>query len=167
MKIYARRYRWYKDLFFQCNILFDKQIQKTMFDRRWKVFKYFLPSKNIEKYIVIKEQNGSKKRLGIAKFTRKTQDNVYWIAGFVPKKQQDRGLGIYVGITAINEQFKNHPNCMIYTSSRSSNMRAVRTTSSFGFKILVQDDRHVESSLTKEQFDNAFVRYIKKRGNIT
>ena len=166
MKIYARRYRWYKDLFFQCLILFDKDIQTTMFDKRWKIIKYFKPSKNMVKYIAIKEHNGKKTRMGIAKFTRKSLENNFWIAGLVPKKLQDKGVGIYAGIACINELFKKHPDCTVFSASRSSNMRAIRTTTSFGFKVLVQDDRHFESSLTKEQFDNDFVRYIKKRGNI-
>lgn len=166
MKIYARKYRWYKDLFFQCHILFDKETQTTMFDKRWKVYKYFMPSKNMEKYIVIKEQNNKKKRLGITKFTRKTKENNYWIAAFVPQKQRNKGIGIYGGVASINELFKKHPNCTIYSSSRSSNLRAVRTTSSLGFTILVQDDKHIESALTKEKFDNGFVRYIITRYNI-
>lgn len=167
MKIYARRYKWYKDLFFQCNILFDKSTQTIMFDKRWKVIKYFMPSKFMEKYIAIKEENGKRKRLGIGKFIRKNSEDNYWIAGYVPKKHQDKGYGIYAGIACINELFKHHPECTVYSASRSSNTRAVRTTTSFGFKILVEDDKHFESSITKEQFDNDFVRYIKKRSNIT
>ena len=167
MRIYARKYKWYKDVFFQCHILFDKDIQKIMFDRRWHVIKYFKPSKNAEKYIAIKEHDGVKTRMGIIRFTRKTDENNYSIAGFIPKKQQNKGYGIFTAIACIGELFKRHPDCKVLSSSRASNMRAVRTTSSIGFEILVQDDKHFESSLTKDQFDNDFVRYLKKRNNIS
>jgi len=166
MKIYARKYVWYRDLIFQCQILFDSSIQHLMFDNKQKVIRYLLPAENKIKYVAIKEQDGKRTRIGIAQFTRDLKTNCWWIAGFIPTPMQNKGLGIYVGVASINEFFKRNPDCSVYSGSFSYNTRAVRTTNSLGFTIYVQDERHFEGALTKEQFNNEFVNYIKERCHI-
>lgn len=166
MRIYARKYKWYKDLFFQCHILRDKAIQQIMFDNKRGVLKYFLPWTYHCKYIAIMENDGKTKRFSITTFRKDSEKGGYWIAGFVPAKMQNKGLGIYAGITFINEFFKTHPEATILSASRAANVRAFRTTLSMGFQCDVQDNRHFESSLTREQFDNDFVHYMMKRGGI-
>lgn len=166
MRVSVREYRWYKDLFFQCQILFDDSIQRFMFDNKRKLIRYILPSKDVIKFVAIREQNGKKKRIGIAQFTKGHISDSWWIAGFIPTRLQNKGLGVYVGTASINELFKRYPNCTIFSGSFSFNYRAVRTTTSLGFKTYLQDEQHFESSLTKKQFDNEFVRFVKKRCNM-
>lgn len=167
MRIYAREYKWYKDLFFQCHVLFDKSIQNIMFDNRRKALGYFMPGRFFAKYTVIRvNDDGTKERTAIGAFLKDHRKNVCWIAGFVPTEMQNKGLGVYGGIACLNELFKRSPDCTVYSASYSSNTRAVRVTTSIGFRLYVQDEKHFEASLTKEQFDNEFVRQIKRRCNI-
>ncbi|MCI6703359.1 MAG: hypothetical protein MR455_08605 [Prevotella sp.] len=137
-----------------------------MFDNKRKVFEYFKPGKFFVKYVVIREINGKKDKIAIVAFARGKRKEDFWIAGFVPTAMQNKGLGIYSGIAGLNELFKIKPSCTAFSASYSHNTRAVRATTSMGFHINVQDDKHFESSLTREQFDNDFVRQIKKRCNI-
>ena len=166
MRIYARKYKWYKDLFYQCNVLFDKSVQKDMFDSSRSALSYFIPGRFCAKYVAIKEHEGKKEKICIGAFMKDQRENVCWIAGFVPSKIQNKGFGIYGGVACVNELFKEHPQYTILSASNARNNRAVRVTSSMGFQIYVQDERHFESSLTKEQFDNEFVKLIKNRYNI-
>lgn len=166
MRIYARKYKWYKDLFYQLNVLFDKSIQNSMFDSGRNALSYFKPSRFCAKYVAIKEQDGKKEKICIAAFMKDSRKDVCWIAGFVPSKIQNKGFGIYGAVASLNELFKEHPQYTVFSASNASNTRAVRVTSSIGFQVYTQDEKHFESSLTKEQFDNEFVRYIKDRYNI-
>ena len=43
MKTTVRRYIWYKDIWFQLQILTDKTIQHYMFDNMLGVLRFFLP----------------------------------------------------------------------------------------------------------------------------
>ena len=62
MRIFARKYKWYKDLFFQCNVLFDKSIQNSMFDSSRNALSYFVPNRFCAKYVAIKEQEGKEEK---------------------------------------------------------------------------------------------------------
>ena len=166
MRIFARKYKWYKDLFFQCNVLFDKSIQNSMFDSSRNALSYFVPNRFCAKYVAIKEQEGKEEKICIAAFMKDRREDACWIAGFVPSKIQNKGFGIYGAVASWNELFKEHPRLTVFSASNARNTRAVRVTSSIGFHIYIQDERHCESSLTKEQFDNEFVGYIKDRYNI-
>lgn len=166
MRIYAREYKWYKDLFFQCHILWDKSVQRYMFDNKRGILAYFCPWTYYCKYICIMEDGGMRRKFSITTFREDPEKGGYWIAGFVPAKMQNRGLGIYAGITFINEFFKTHPDATILSSSNALNRRAFKTTLSMGFYCYEEDNRHFESSLTKEQFDNDFVHYMMRRGGI-
>lgn len=166
MRIYARKYKWYKDLFFQCNVLFDRSVRKDMFDNWRKVFAYFLPCRFYAKYVVIKEHANKKLKIAIGAFLKGENNDVCWIAGFVPYQNQNKGIGVYAGVACLNELFKEHPKCTVFSASHAYNTRAVRVTVSLGFRIYVQDEKHVESTITKEQFYNEFVSSIMRRCKI-
>lgn len=165
MRILAREYKWYKDFWFQCNVLFDKSLQNIMFDNTLKTLEYFLPFRFCAKYVVIRECNGKKEKVGFAAFLKDRRKKVCWIVGFVPTNEQNKGIGIYGGVACINELFNKFPDYTIFSSSHAYNKRAVRATKSFGFH-MVSVGEHFEGSLTKKQFDNVFVKDIKKRCNI-
>lgn len=165
MKTIVRPYKWYKDFIFQFQIFTDKSIQYYMFDNIWKTLDYLLPWKYEVKYICIMKDQEKMQKVAIAKFTKET-NGVYAIAGFVPTNMQNRGLGIYAGIAVINHFFRSHPNAIIRSCSYAFNERAFKTTKCMGFKLNIQDERHYESILTKEFFDNDFVNKIKERVGI-
>ena len=166
MKIYAKKYKWYRDFFFQCQILFDKSIQHFMFDNKRKMIDYFLPSNYEVKYVVVRENEGVTKKISIMTFMKDKRDGVFWIAGFVPTRMQNKGLGLYGAIASLHELFKLYPQCEVISASYSFNTRSVRVSKSIGFSMYVQDECHFEGSLTKEQFDNEFVFRVKKRLNM-
>lgn len=165
MNTIIRPYVWYKDLWFQLQILTDKSIQYYMFDNMRGVLRYFMPWTYAVKYVCIIENNQKKKKISIATFTKR-KDGLYSIAGFIPTKMQNHGYGIYAGIAYVKTFFESHPNATIYSSSASYNERAYKTTKSMGFQLIIQDERHYASSLTREQFNNEFVKNIIVRAGI-
>ena len=166
MRVYVRKYRWYRDLFFQCHVLFDESIQHIMFDNLRKTLGYFMPGRFYEKYVVVMEQESSKERRAVCAFLKDPRKDVCWIAGFVPTRMQNKGMGVYGAVAGINELFKKHPSCTVLSASYAHNKRAIRVTTALGFRLYVNDDRHYEGSMTKAQFDNDFVKRIMRRCNI-
>lgn len=165
MKTTVRRYIWYKDIWFQLQILTDKTIQHYMFDNMLGVLRFFLPWTYDIKLICFIHKNGKKKRVGIAKFTQR-KENLYSIAGFIPTKLHNRGYGLYSGVAIIKYFFEHYPYATIHSCSASYNKRAYKTTKAMGFQLNVEDERHFDSTLTIEQFNNDFVRKIKERAGI-
>lgn len=164
--IYAREYKWYKDLFFHFRI-FDRSVQHFMFDNKHMMLEYFFPRYFEKKYTIFRQIGKKKERISIISFLKDRREDVYWIDGFVPTRNQNKGLGIYAAVASLSKFFSEHPDCTVISSSYSFNTRAIRTTKSIGFTTIVQDDHHFEGSLTKQQFeDNEFVNLIKKRCNI-
>lgn len=165
MKTLVRPYHWYRDFWFQFQIVTDKSIQRFMFDDKRRVLGYFLPWKYEAKYVCLLEHNGVKRKIAMAKFSQ-NHDKTYSIAGFVPTKIQNRGYGIYSGVAFINHFFNYYPNAIIRSGSFAFNTRAFKTTKCMGFELKAQDENHFDSTLTSEQFDNEFVRTIKSRAGI-
>ena len=165
MKTLVRPYHWYRDFWFQFQIVTDKSIQRFMFDDKRRVLGYFLPWKYEAKYICVLENDGVKRKIAMASFSQ-NHDKTYSIAGFVPTKIQNRGYGIYAAVAIINHFFKSFPEAVVRSGSFSFNERAYRTTKSVGFQLDIQDDKHFDSTLTVDQFDNDFVRKIKIRAGI-
>ena len=165
MNTIVRPYVWYKDIWFQLQILKDKSIQYYMFDNMRVVLRYFMPWTYCVKYVCIIENNQISKKISIVTFTKR-KDGLYSIAGFIPTKMQNRGYGIYAGIAFVKYFFQSYPNATIYSCSASYNERAFRVTKSMGFQLITQDKRHYASSLTKEQFNNEFVKKIIDRAGI-
>lgn len=165
MKVYVRKTNYLKDLFFYIEVLLNPETKKMMFEGSGNLWRYFFPWRYYRRYVCIAKKNGKTVKIALAQFS-KGKPGEFWIAGAVNKESINSGMGIYAGIAFIDQFFKEQPSAIIKSGSFSFNERAYRTTLSFGFQLDTKDDKHFESSLTKEMFDNEFVRKIKERANI-
>lgn len=164
MTIRVRNTSFLRNPFFYLRVLSNSETQKLMFDRKILVWRYLFSPKYECKYICQSLRDGRWKSIALAQIS-KGEDGVYWLAGAIPKDSFNSGNGLYAAVAIVSEFFKTHPDAVLKSGSFFFNKRAFRTTEAIGFRLEKKDDEHFESSITKEQFDNDFVRKIKNRIN--
>jgi len=146
-------------------VFLNQETQSLVFDRTSLLWRYVFSRSYECRYVCQQYVDNHWHSVAIAHFS-KNIDNEYWIAGAVPRRSFNSGIGIYTAVAFINEFFKEHPHAIVKSGSFISNVRAYRTTLSLGFVLDKKDDRHFESSLSKGQFNNEFVNKIRSRINL-
>ena len=108
------------------------------------------------------KKNEGEQKVGVGHFSH-SEGNKFEIAGGIPSKLQNSGIGIYSCIAIVNQFFQERPDAIIISCASANNVRSFRLVTSIGFKLIKQDDRHFETFLTREMFHNDFTNSVKLR----
>jgi len=162
MVFYVRHMYFFSDLGFYISIFKDKATRDFIFDGVWKMLLFFSPWRHPYQYVCIAKKNEGERKVAVCHFSH-LEGNKFEIAGGIPSKLQNSGIGIYSCIAFVNQFFQERPDAIIISCASANNVRSFRMVTSIGFKLIKQDDRHFETFLTREMFDNDFTNSVKLR----
>ena len=105
--------------------------------------------------------NGALKDVGFAHFYYK-EEGVYTYVGGVHPKYFNHGYGIYASIAMLSLFYDLKPKVKITTGIYKYNQRSLKADLAIGFILTGETEDKYLLKLTKDSFDNDFVRRIKR-----
>lgn len=108
----------------------------------------------------IMDEEGNLKDVGFAHFYHK-EENAYTYVGGVHPIYFNHGYGVYASIAMLSLIYDLYPKVKITTGIYKHNQRSLKADLAIGFTITCETDEKWLLELTKEGFNNDFVRRVK------
>jgi RimJ/RimL family protein N-acetyltransferase len=110
----------------------------------------------------IKNTQDSFVDFGFVHFYYKEENNYTYVGGLIPE-YFNSGLGVYTSIAILDYMFSQIDKLVITTGVFKHNIRSLKMLNKMGFyQIKENNNKHI-LKLTKDEFNNNFVKHIRKK----